>query len=495
MRNSPPLESLIFFDPCLKKVNAQGLTRIPSPNLSPQSRRERQECPTNDRPHLRLGSVADLSVSFRFDGVYSIGVTDHDSRKPGLKMLSRSILFDAALMFAIGSAIISGGAAFAQKSDSYREARHKMVSEYIEREGITNLRVLNSLRQVPRHEFVSPQNRKEAYVDAALPIGFKQTISPPFVVAYMTQTIDPQPEDRVLEIGTGSGFQAAVLSNLVKEVYSIEIVESLGKSAAERLTRLKYDNVKTKIGDGYLGWEEYAPFDKIIVTCSPENVPKPLIEQLKEGGRLLVPLGERYQQVFHQFEKKDGKLEEKTLISTLFVPMTGESEEQRRVKPDPLHPKILNGNFESDDNDDGYADHWHYQRLTTLLDKDAPEGRRCLLFEATDHVRLAQGLQAAAIDGTKIGSLQVRVRYKTEGVQSGREDHEAASIRIHFYDENRRAFDNPMIGPWTGTQDWTTATKTITVPPKAREMIVRIGLNGATGKLWLDDLTITPKPR
>ncbi|MEI8019517.1 MAG: protein-L-isoaspartate(D-aspartate) O-methyltransferase [Schlesneria sp.] len=384
---------------------------------------------------------------------------------------------------------------FAQKKDVFREARHYLVSEYIEREGITNPRVLDSLRQVPRHEFVTPQYRHDAYVDAALPIGHKQTISPPFVVAYMTQTIDPQPNDRVLEIGTGSGYQAAVLSNLVKEVYSIEIVDALGTTAAERLKRLKYDNVKTKIGDGYLGWEEYAPFDKIIVTCSPENVPKPLIEQLKEGGRLLVPLGERYQQVFHQFEKKDGKLEEKKLISTLFVPMTGESEEQRKVKPDPLHPKILNGSFESDQNNDGYADHWHYQRLTTLLEEGAQEGKRCILFEATEPGRLAQGLQAAAIDGSKIGSLQVRVQYKTEDVKGGREEHEIASIRFHFYDENRRAIDNPLVGPWVGTNDWSRATKIINVPPKAREMIVRIGLNGATGKLWLDDLVITPKPR
>ena len=190
-------------------------------------------------------------------------------------MLYRQGKFVATGILAIVIWMGVGQIALAQKKDAFREARNFLVSEYVEREGITNQRVLNSLRQVPRHEFVSAQYRSEAYADAALPIGFKQTISPPFVVAYMTQTIDPQPEDRVLEIGTGSGYQAAVLANLVKEVYSIEIVESLGKSAAERLSRLKYDNVKTKIGDGYLGWEEYAPFDKIIVTCSPENVPQP----------------------------------------------------------------------------------------------------------------------------------------------------------------------------------------------------------------------------
>ena len=175
--------------------------------------------------------------------------------------------------------------------------------------------------------------------------------------------------------------------------------------------------------------------------------------------------------------------------------MTGESEEQRKVKPDPLHPKILNGNFESDENEDGFADHWHYQRLTTLVEEGAPEGKRCILFEVPAYGRLAQGLQAAAIDGSKIKELHVRVQYKTEDVKNGQEDFEVASIRFHFYDENRKNFDNHMIGPWTGTQDWTTVTNTIKVPIKAREMIVRIGLNGAVGKLWLDDLTIRPIPR
>lgn len=390
--------------------------------------------------------------------------------------------------------IHSAGPIHAQR-DPYREPRNRMVTEYIEREGVKNQKVLTSMRQVPRHEFVSPHDKKDAYLDCALPIGHKQTISPPFVVAYMTQTIDPQPEDRVLEIGTGSGYQAAVLANIVKEVYSIEIVEQLGRTAAERLARLKYANVKTKVGDGYLGWEEHAPFDKIIVTCSPENVPQPLIDQLKEGGRLLVPLGERYHQVFHQFEKKDGKLEEKTLISTMFVPMTGQAEEKREVQPDPLHPSCANGGFEIDKDEDGYADNWHYQRLTKLVEDDVPEGKRCILFESVDHDRVSQALQAMAIDGSKVGSLQVRVRYKTENAETGREPYQAASVVVHFYDGNRRQFENATLGPWTGDNDWSVATKTIVVPAKARELIIRIGLNGATGKLWLDELSMTPKNR
>ena len=160
----------------------------------------------------------------------------------------------------------------------------------------------------------------------SLPIGESQTISAPFVVAYMTEQLDPQPTDKVLEIGTGSGYQAAILSPLVKEVYSIEIVESLGQKAARTLKRLKYTNVKTKIGDGYQGWPEHAPFDKIIVTCSPEKVPQPLVDQLKEGGRMVVPVGERYTQELYLLRKKDGKLEQEVLVPTMFVPMTGKAE-------------------------------------------------------------------------------------------------------------------------------------------------------------------------
>lgn len=410
-------------------------------------------------------------------------------------MIGRRNSLHLIWILAIGSIIASAGSVAAQSAAALREARQKMVSESIEREGITNPRLLESLRQVPRHEFVPLSYRKDAYVDVALPINYKQTISAPYVVAYMTQVIDPQPDDRVLEIGTGSGYQAAVLSNLVKEVYSIEIIPALGKSAAERLHRLNYLNVTTKIGDGYLGWEEHAPFDKIIVTCSPEQVPTPLIEQLKEGGRLLVPLGERYQQVFHQFEKRNGKLETKKLISTLFVPMEGQSEERRKVQPDPSQPKILNGNFEEDENEDGYADNWHYQRLATRISNGSPHGEYCILFDSDEHDRPAQALQATAIDGKKVRSITLKVRYKTEKVVSGAEPHNVASVFVHFYDEDRRPFENIIIGPWTGTHDWTSATKTFSVPTKAREMIVHIGLNGATGKLWLDDIAISPKTR
>ncbi len=211
---------------------------------------------------------------------------------------------------------------------------------------LRNIRVLKAMARIPRVEFVPKDYREYAYQDAAIPIGEGQTISPPFIVAYMTETLDPQPTDRVLEIGTGSGYQAAVLSCLVSEVYSIEIVKPLGRRASEVLKKLGYDNVFVRLGDGYKGWQEAAPFDKIIVTCSPEDIPQPLIDQLKEGGKMLIPIGERYLQYFVLCEKKNGELVKTTLTPASFVPMTGEAESKRRDLPDPTDPSIIGGGFE-----------------------------------------------------------------------------------------------------------------------------------------------------
>ena len=383
----------------------------------------------------------------------------------------------------------------AQSSEKFRDVRHRMVKECIEREGVKDPRVLDAMRTVPRHEFVKPGQVKDAYHDAALPIGNQQTISPPFVVAYMTETIEPKETDVVLEIGTGSGYQAAVLSGLVKEVYTIEIVEPLGKEAARKLKKLDYKNVFCKVGDGYLGWAEHAPFDKIIVTCSPENVPVPLVEQLKEGGKLLIPLGERYQQAFHLFEKKDGKLEQKRLIPTLFVPMTGKSEDLRQAQPDPLHPRLLNASFEIDENKDGLPDSWHYQRLTELLTDNPPDGKVYLRMENSDLGRLAQGLQGMAIDGRKIGSVAISLQVRVKDIRAGSEPIAKPMLAIHFYDHLRKEIDTQAIGPWLRETDWDLVGSTITVPKEAREAIIRIGLNGATGRLDIDDIKFKPKPR
>lgn len=227
------------------------------------------------------------------------------------------------------------------------EALQMALEELTPTKELRNIRVLKAMARIPRAEFVPKDYRMFAYQDAAIPIGEAQTISPPFIVAYMTEMLDPQPTDRVLEIGTGSGYQAAVLSCLVSEVYSIEIVRPLGRRAAEVLKKLQYDNVFVRIGDGYKGWREAAPFDKIIVTCSPEDIPQPLIDQLKEGGKMLIPIGERYLQYFVLCEKKNGELVKTTLTPASFVPMTGEAESKRREHPDPEAPSLIGGDFET----------------------------------------------------------------------------------------------------------------------------------------------------
>ena len=213
-------------------------------------------------------------------------------------MLIRSRIFT---VLAVLAAFAPTAPSQAQSLRDWRGLAAKMVEDEIAAAGVNNERVLRAMRDTPRHEFVPPNQRRLAYYDMALPIGDEQTISPPFVVAYMTEEIDPQPTDKVLEIGTGSGYQAAVLSPLVKDVYTIEIVEPLGKRAARTLKQLDYKNVHAKVGDGYQGWPEAAPFDKIIVTCSPEKVPQPLVDQLREGGRMIIPVGERYQQNLYLF--------------------------------------------------------------------------------------------------------------------------------------------------------------------------------------------------
>ena len=176
--------------------------------------------------------------------------------------------------------------------------------------------------------------------------------------------------------------------------------------------------------------------------------------------------------------------------------MTGKSEDQRQVKPDPLNPKLLNGGFEEDEDQDGKPDHWHYQRLMTVDDKEFTDGKFSALFESDTPGRISQALQAMAVDGTKVGSILVELDYKTAGTVPGKEGFEMPALVIHFYDENRKGFQTESIGPWLGTSiDWRSTSKTITIPNRAREMIVRIGLNGATGKLWVDGIKMSFRPR
>jgi protein-L-isoaspartate(D-aspartate) O-methyltransferase len=205
--------------------------------------------------------------------------------------------------------------------DKYKSARLNMVTVQIVDRGITDTAVLRAMRKVPRHMFVPKEFRKEAYDDNPLPIGYGQTISQPYIVAYMTEVANPGPQKKVLEVGTGSGYQAAVLAEIVKHVYSIEIVPELAKNASERLSAMGYRNVTVKFGDGYKGWKEYAPFDIIIVTAASDQVPQPLTEQLADGGKLIIPIGlpQEVQELI-LIEKKKGKLQKHRLIFVRFVP-------------------------------------------------------------------------------------------------------------------------------------------------------------------------------
>jgi protein-L-isoaspartate(D-aspartate) O-methyltransferase len=229
--------------------------------------------------------------------------------------------------FLIPAAIaVSGcGQEAAQPSD-LAAGRQQMVQQQLVARGIHEERVLAVMAKVPREEFVPADERAAAYTDNPLPIGYDQTISQPYIVALMTEQLHPKLSDRVLEIGTGSGYQAAILAELVAEVYSIEIIEPLARNAEATLQRLGYKNVRMKVGDGYKGWPENAPFDAIIVTCAPDRVPGALTDQLKDGGRMIIPVGDRFAQQLYLLEKKNGQLKESAVLPVRFVPMAGEAE-------------------------------------------------------------------------------------------------------------------------------------------------------------------------
>jgi protein-L-isoaspartate(D-aspartate) O-methyltransferase len=212
-----------------------------------------------------------------------------------------------------------------ETEESYEKRRQRMVTQQIESRGIRDGRVLRAMQRVPRHLFVPTEQRHFAYEDHALPIGHGQTISQPYIVALMTELARVKPEDVVLEIGTGSGYQAAVLSLLAKRVYSIEYIEALGLEAKERLEKLNYNNVEIRIGDGYHGWPEHQPFDVILVTASIDHIPKSLIDQLKPGGRIVIPLGSEFggQTLLVAEKNIQGTISQREVVPVRFVPFLG----------------------------------------------------------------------------------------------------------------------------------------------------------------------------
>jgi protein-L-isoaspartate(D-aspartate) O-methyltransferase len=402
---------------------------------------------------------------------------------------------DASRIIVIALACTGYGlVAPAQSLRNWEQLAAKMVEEEIVSAGVTDERVVRAIRQTPRHEFVPLKERSRAYWDMALPIGAGQTISPPFVVAYMTQELAAQPTDKVLEIGTGSGYQAAVLSRLAREVYSIEIVESLARRAARTLARLNYDNVHTRAGDGYLGWPEAAPFDKIIVTCSPESVPKPLIEQLAEGGRMVIPVGERYQQNLYLLRKEGSELKQESLRATLFVPMTGEAESKRRRQPDPQNPTIFNGSFEQVLEEKQPAG-WHYQRQLELVENQegTPHGDRFARFANLEAGRASRALQGFAVDGRHVSALRLTFWARANNIRFGLAHDQWPAIMVTFYDADRAILEHERVGPFDGSFSWRQQEATLPVPLQAREAILRIELFGAVGQLDIDDLRLAPQ--
>jgi len=232
------------------------------------------------------------------------------------------LVFSIILILLIGCRDGKKGSEVNPKGD-FKKMREKMVETQIKARGVKDARVLSAMFKVERHLFVPKELQSSAYTDQPLPIGEGQTISQPYIVALMTELLELKGGEKVLEIGTGSGYQAAILAELVKEVYTIEIIESLAASAKKLLLQLGYPNIMVKAGDGYLGWPEVAPFDAIIVTAAPDHIPKPLLEQLKEGGRMVVPVGV-YSQVLKKIVKRSGRIETTDIIPVAFVPMTGE---------------------------------------------------------------------------------------------------------------------------------------------------------------------------
>ncbi|NOX53243.1 MAG: protein-L-isoaspartate(D-aspartate) O-methyltransferase [Planctomycetes bacterium] len=403
-----------------------------------------------------------------------------------MSKLSRRVTLSLAVAL-VGAALADR--TLAGEPSRWIEARKRMVQEVMEM-GVRDPRVCAALRATPRHLFVPPERQKLAYFDTPLPIGYGQTITSPFVVAYMTEQLDPQPTDRVLEIGTGSGYQAAVLSHIVEAVYTIEIVEPLGRQAMKRLRRLGYKNVFVKIGDGFAGWPEHAPFDKIIVTCSPEGIPKPLIEQLKDGGRMVIPVGERFQQTLCLVRKKGDRLIKEVLEPTYFVPMTGLAEKLRRIKEDSGFPELVNGGFEETLKGDK-PQGWYYVRQASVVESGtAPGGQRYLHMKNEQVGRPAHAFQAVSLDGRKVREIRVSAWVALRGVRLGSSVRTLPQIEVAFFDAKRGPIGSQTLPAGVGTKTWTQRRTRMRVPPNARFGLVAVGMFGSVGEFLVDQVEI-----
>ena len=241
----------------------------------------------------------------------------------------KQIRFSGAGCFLVFLLLAACGQAKPPQSADFAARREAMVARQIEARGVTDTATLAAMRAVPRHEFVPAELRDEAYADCPLPIGHGQTISQPYIVAFMTEAIHPQPGERILEIGSGSGYQAAILAQMGADVFTVEILEPLAAMARENLERLGYKNARILRGDGYRGWPEHAPYNAIVVTCAPDKIPPDLVAQLRDGGRMIIPVGGSFSQELILLRKHGEKVEQESVLPVRFVPMTGEAEKSR----------------------------------------------------------------------------------------------------------------------------------------------------------------------
>jgi protein-L-isoaspartate(D-aspartate) O-methyltransferase len=405
------------------------------------------------------------------------GPLSHRNGRGGAKALTETSFRYLFLWMLSG---LLSAAAFAQESDveaRYATKRQELIDKVLIPGGIRDPKVVQAVSQTRRHEFVPENIRSEAYLDRALPIGAQQTISSPFIVSLMTEILRTKPSDRVLEIGTGSGYQAAILSPLVDSVYTIEIVGELQDRTTALLQRLGYKNIHTKTGDGYLGWPEHAPFDKIIVT-------------LKEEGLMVIPVGERYQQMLRAFRKTNGTMVAVYERPTIFVPMTGLAESQRQVQPDGRNPKLLNGDFE-DKTSENYIPHWYYEfGVRTQTDPTAPKGSQVAEFNSDQAGGPSMLLQALPLDGRHVAKVRLSGFVKTANVQLSKTFEEQPFIVLQFFDEQRNRIGYEWLGPFIGDTPWTHAKREIKIPVENREVIVMIGLFGAKGTATFDGLEL-----
>jgi protein-L-isoaspartate(D-aspartate) O-methyltransferase len=284
---------------------------------------------------------------------------------------------------------------------------------------------------------------------------------------------------------------------LVKDVYTIEIVGVLGRRAASTLRRLGCRNVHARIGDGYQGWPQYAPYDKIIVTCSPEKIPQPLVDQLAEGGKLAIPVGERYQQTLYLFKKHGGKLVVESREPTMFVPMTGAAEEQRQRKPDPSRPGLVNGGFELLLPDaPRQPANWYYVRQAEVVDEpSAPEGAGYLKIANTIPGRAAQALQGFGVDGEQVTDLDVSYWVRLRDVERGLGPDQGPKINITFFDADRAPIGQAEIVAGFGSIPWTKRQGRMKVPRSARLAVLSIGLLGAIGEASFDAVELRATTR